>query len=111
MQYLNTMFMLLIRPFWLQADTFSDGWTCSGVGKGTKSIGELLKEHGYYTSWLGSETLGIELFNDSYFLLQRITDNVFSAMAECHTGMAGNSYVPGSRGFTNTMGFFGNGVC
>ena len=73
---------ILIGRFVNQADTFQDGWTCSGVGKGTRSIGELLREHGYYTSWLG----------------------------KCHTGMAGNSYVPGSRGFSNTMGFFGNGI-
>ena len=33
--------------------------------------------------------------------------HLFSAVC---TGMAGNSYVPGSRGFGSTMGFFGNGI-
>ncbi len=63
-------------------DNLLDGWMCSGVGPGVKTMGENLKANGFRTHWIGKS----------------------------HAGMATDAYVPGGRGFDTAMGFFGVGI-
>ena len=45
---------ILTGRFVHHSDTFQDGWTCSGAGKGFRTIGENLRDHNYLTHWIGS---------------------------------------------------------